>query len=111
MTAVPEGMTADKLRYIADYVQECDDIIYKYLVAAKAAGVDIKDEVFEFVTSKAVQQDLREWADSIEEERLEARCICPDDLIGSLGGCPVHNPEVEVDFDDEEPEETGDWTQ
>lgn len=58
---VPKGMTAEKLRWIADYVQECDDIIGKVLVHK---GADPKD--LEFVSGQEVQQDLRNWADALD---------------------------------------------
>lgn len=63
---LPEGMTADKLRFIAEYVTECDDIIGRLLRLAKADGLMIDEETLEMVTSKAVQEDLRRWADEIE---------------------------------------------
>lgn len=58
---VPKGMTSAKLRWIADYVQECDDIMAKVLEARGAAPSFV-----EFVSGQEVQQDLRNWADALD---------------------------------------------
>jgi hypothetical protein len=58
---VPKGMTSAKLRWIADYVQECDDLMAQVLTLR---GAD--PQALEFVSGQEVQQDLRNWADALD---------------------------------------------
>lgn len=67
---VPEGMTAEKLRYIADYIQSADSIIVKMIEEFSVRIIDTetgdKSERWrELATGHAVQDDLRKWADEI----------------------------------------------
>lgn len=66
---VPEGMTAEKLRYIADYIQAADNIIVKMIEQMVATieidGEDKTDAWRELASGHAVQADLRKWADAI----------------------------------------------
>ena len=54
-------MTAAKLRWIADYVQECDDLMAQVLTLR---GAD--PQALEFVSGQNVQRDLRNWADALD---------------------------------------------
>ncbi len=56
-----DTLTPEKLRMVADYIDECDSIMKKMLVRANAAF-----DAIEFVDGKAMQTDLRAWADAID---------------------------------------------
>lgn len=64
-----EGMTADKLRQIADYITESDNIIANVLDRAQVhferAGIDVTNEWSELVAGRAMQEDLRRWAEQL----------------------------------------------
>lgn len=64
-----EGMTPDKLRFIATYISECDSIIGKLLRLTReqwGEASHITDEMLELIDGKAVQADLNRWADTLE---------------------------------------------
>lgn len=68
--SAPEGMTPDKLRFIAEYVSECDSIIAQILQRVAAMGYDVTDADMDFVTGKEVQADLLKWADELDRRGL-----------------------------------------
>lgn len=68
MMDLPDGMTADKLQFIAKYISECDSIIGNLLRRAREESGDeskVTPKMLEFVDGKAVQADLTAWADEI----------------------------------------------
>lgn len=68
---LPDGMEVSKLRQIANYITRADDIIGQMLsqsiVSLARDGIDVTEQMLEFVTGKEMQADLRKWADQIEE--------------------------------------------
>ncbi len=69
-TTLPPGMTASKLRLIADYITEADEIIENFCVAmAEQGSEEIKAALsgtIAFVLGKEMQEELATWADFIE---------------------------------------------
>ena len=69
MGALPEGMTAEKLRYIADWLDIYDRMADQYVSALVAGGGLVPTDAERAkvaVRSKEVQTDLRAWANAIE---------------------------------------------
>lgn len=65
MTDIPEGMTAEKLREIANWLDTYDKIIERVIFTM--GGDDVLDgEALIAVRGKEVQEDLRRWADEID---------------------------------------------
>lgn len=61
---VPKTMTAEKLRVIADYIDECDHLVAQALdlfplEEAMAAAQKLRQP------DRLIQTDLRQWADEI----------------------------------------------
>lgn len=67
---LPEGMTAEKLREVADWLDTYDSLATSYISLIHTLRVkrDITTIVslLETVQSKDVQADLRRWADDID---------------------------------------------
>jgi hypothetical protein len=66
---LPEGMTAEKLRYIADWLDIYDRMAVRYIEAIVASGgaAPAEGERAQMVVrSKEVQDDLRRWAAHID---------------------------------------------
>lgn len=68
---IPEGMTASKLRAIADWLDLYDKMGEKFVVAVEGYE-DIKGEAIMALRGKGVQDDLRRWADAIDSTSLRA---------------------------------------
>lgn len=64
MTKVPEGMTAEKLRWIADWLDTYDNMAEKILGVGEMTPDRMK--TLTAIRGKEVQADLRQWADAIE---------------------------------------------
>ena len=64
---VPVGMTASKLRFVAEYVDALDFLASRYLeMERKSEGRRAPGVLVEFVTGKQVRADLLAWADALE---------------------------------------------
>lgn len=70
MTNIPDGMTAWKLREIANWLDTYDQMAEQYinLMCLDKSPVEV-DELLAAVRGKEVQDDLRAWADAIDTER------------------------------------------
>lgn len=70
--ALPEGMTAEKLRYIADWLDIYDRMAGRYIEAVVAGGgtaPTAAERAQMAVRSEEVQDDLRRWAAHIDSSR------------------------------------------
>ncbi len=76
---LPDGMTAEKLRDIADWLDTYDELAQAHILlveALKTRGffkhvtVDDAAGALEEAAGKAVQNDLRRWADDIDWSEL-----------------------------------------
>lgn len=68
---VPKGMTPEKLRTLADWLDIYDRMGQVFVDAVERGGDVIPDEVAEargIVGGTEVQDDLRRWADEIEAQ-------------------------------------------
>lgn len=66
---LPAGMTADKLRYIADWLDLFEQITLNYIEACERSNVGDPgqaEKARESLRSKQVQTDLRQWAAQID---------------------------------------------
>lgn len=70
MTHVPEDMTPGKLRYIADWLDIFDKITQSYIDLLNFE-TDEAEQALYAVRKKEVQDDLRSWADHIQEATHE----------------------------------------
>lgn len=62
---LPEGMTAEKLRILADWL-DTYDIIIERVVFTQGGDDVLAGEQLVAVRGKEVQDDLRRWADDID---------------------------------------------
>lgn len=63
---LPEGMTAEKLREIANWLDTYDRLAEQYLDLLEGAGFPGTGEALIAVQGKEVQDDLRRWADEVD---------------------------------------------
>jgi hypothetical protein len=82
---LPEGMTAEKLRTIAGWLDTYDRLAARYvdlievLVEKGLTTVNADYEAaLRVAAGKEVQDDLRRWADAIDERYLEALPPLPE---------------------------------
>lgn len=73
MLNLPEGMTAEKLRDIAAWLDTYDKLGEAYVRLTQALNIYIGDdnadaieEILEIIRGKGIQDDLRRWADEID---------------------------------------------
>lgn len=70
--SVPEGMTPEKLRTIADWLDTYDHMAEKYITAAMMSALPLEadraERVREVVRSSEIQDELRQWANAIEAD-------------------------------------------
>lgn len=69
MTMIPEGMTADKLRDIAEWLDTYDRLAKVFLEGLVRGGMKTSEEIqspLAATQSTVVQDELRAWADAIE---------------------------------------------
>lgn len=64
---LPEGMTAEKLRDIANWLDLYDKMGEKFIVEIE--GKEYDGEAIMAVRGKGVQDALRRWADEIEDDQ------------------------------------------
>lgn len=76
---LPIGMTAEKLREIADLFDTYDGLAEEYIGALDGlkwwSTIDDTYNVLADVRGREVQIDLRRWADEIEQPRRQAPSI------------------------------------
>ncbi len=63
---LPAGMTSEKLREIANWLDTYDLLAEKYLDLLEQAGVTGTYKALVACRGKEVQDDLRNWADDID---------------------------------------------
>lgn len=69
--SIPEGMTAEKLRAVADWLDIYDRMGESYLYHIEHSGWSSTEDLAEVrltISSKEVQEDLLRWADEIESD-------------------------------------------
>jgi len=67
---IPSGMTAEKLRDVADWLDTCDKVLLAYISLVREFLPNVRTEGIQAmiadIEGKGVQEDLRRWADEID---------------------------------------------
>lgn len=94
MSTLPEGMTAEKLRKVADWLDTYDTMAAEFIAICERSGVGPPETLKGARAACAgteVQDDLRAWADTLDD-----------------GDCPACKPEFDRLLAEEEALARGD---
>lgn len=65
--SVPDGMTPEKLRAVAHWLDTYDEL-FEHIVIQVKGDIEIQGDALIAARGKEVQTDLRRWADELEKE-------------------------------------------